>query len=116
MSTIDSGTPQVTPEEAVQRLEAGALLLDVREADEWRAGHAPGARHLPLGRLQEEHTTLPTDRPIVAVCRSGARSDRAAAALRGAGYDVVNLAGGMKAWAAAGQPVVTDDDAPGAVA
>jgi len=115
MSTTQNDTPQLTPAEAVERVEAGAVLLDVREDDEWHAGHAAAARHLPLGRLQGEHTSLPGDRPIVAVCRSGARSDRAATALRRAGYDAANLAGGMKAWAAAGQPVVSDDGGAGTV-
>ena len=115
MSTSEAGVPQITPTEAAERIGQGALLLDVREDDEWTAGHAPEARHLPLGRLEAEHGTLPKDRPIVAVCRVGGRSQRAAVALRGAGYDVANLAGGMQAWAAAGQPVVTDEGAAGQV-
>jgi rhodanese-related sulfurtransferase len=110
-----SATPEVTPDEAAARLAQGALLLDVREDDEWQAGHAPEAQHLPLGRLATEYDSLPKDRSIVAICRSGARSDRATAALRNAGYDVVNLAGGMRAWAAAGHAVVTEDGAPGQV-
>jgi rhodanese-related sulfurtransferase len=116
MSVVsEHGVPQVTPEEAAQRAEDGALLLDVRELDEWTAGHAPDAEHLPLSRLQAEHGSLPKDRPIVAVCRVGGRSEKAAVALRGAGYDVANLAGGMRAWAAAGRPVVTDGGATGTV-
>ena len=86
--------------------EEGALLLDVREPDEWSAGHAPEAVHVPL-------RTLPANRPergrrVVAVCRSGARSASATAALRQWGYDAVNLDGGMQAWEAAGLAVVTD--------
>ena len=95
--------------------DAGALILDVREDDEWAAGHAPGAAHIALGALPVRHTSVPLDRQVVAVCRGGGRSQRAAEALRNAGYDVVNLSGGMQAWAAAGHPVVTDDGAPGAV-
>jgi rhodanese-related sulfurtransferase len=107
---------QIPPVDAANRVEQnGAVLLDVREDDEWQAGHAPRAHHLPLGRLQAEHRTLPKDRPIIAVCRVGGRSESAAVALRGAGYDVVNLAGGMHAWAAAGLPVVTEDGSPGQV-
>ena len=115
MSTSENGILQVTPDEAAQRIEQGALLLDVREDDEWEAGHAPMAQHLPLGRLQAEHGDLPKDRPIVAVCRAGGRSERAAVALTGAGFDVVNLAGGMQAWAAAGQPVARGDGEVGTV-
>ena len=106
---------QIDPADAAQRAESGALLLDVREPDEWTAGHAPGAKHLPLGELGARVDELPKDRPIVAVCRVGGRSNKAAEALVNAGYDVVNLAGGMRAWDAAGQPVVTDDGTTGAV-
>lgn len=106
---------QITPQEAAQRIESGALLLDVREPDEWTAGHAPGAKHVPLGELGARVDELPKDRAIVAVCRVGGRSGKAAEALVNAGYDVVNLDGGMQAWDAAGQPVVTDDGSAGTV-
>lgn len=92
-----------------------ALVLDVREQEEWDAGHAPGATHMPLGTVLHRLGELPRDRRIVAVCRSGGRSERATVALRQRGYDVVNLAGGMQAWAAAGLPVETDDGQPGQV-
>jgi rhodanese-related sulfurtransferase len=110
-----SDVPEVTAADGAQRVESGALLLDVREPDEWQAGHAPGAQHIPLGELGARLEELPKDRPIVCICRVGGRSARATEALRGAGYDVVNLAGGMRAWAAAGQPVVTDDGSAGSV-
>ena len=105
--------PEVDATEAAHLVEAGALLLDVREPDEWEAGHAPEAAHVPLA-------TLPAQRPergrsIIAVCRTGARSARATQALIAWGYEAVNLAGGMQAWAASGLPVVTTDGAAGAV-
>lgn len=115
MSMSENGVPQVTPDEAVRRIEAGSYLLDVREDDEWQAGHAPDAHHLALGRVQAEHETLPKDTEIVVICRSGGRSEQAAVALRSAGHDAVNLSGGMRAWAAAGQTVVTDDGEVGTV-
>lgn len=110
-----SAVPEVDPA-AAQRLaeEQDALLLDVREDGEWAAGHAPGAVHLRLGLLAEQRPE--GGRRIVAVCRSGARSARATEVLNQWGYDAVNLAGGMQAWAAAGLPVVTDDGGPGSVA
>lgn len=107
--------PAVEVSEAVAQIDAGALLLDVREQNEWDAGHAPQARHLPLGRLQNEWTSLPRERRIVIVCRSGRRSATATAALLGAGIDAVNLTGGMQAWSAAGQAVVSDGPATPAV-
>jgi len=91
------------------------MLLDVREPDEWQAGHAPDAVHVPLAALAASLGELDKTRPIVAVCRVGGRSERAAAGLLQRGYDAVNLAGGMQAWDAAGMPVVTDAGDPGTV-
>jgi rhodanese-related sulfurtransferase len=86
----------------------GAWLLDVREDDEWAAGHAPGATHIPLGDLGTRATEVPRDTTIYVVCRSGGRSARATLALVGSGWDAVNVAGGMQDWAAAGRPMITD--------
>lgn len=108
--------PAVDVVEANRLAATGAFLLDVREDDEWAAGHAPAATHLPLGRLGDVATVVPAAAaPIVAICRSGNRSGRATEALLAAGYQVVNMAGGMQAWAAAGLPVVAAGDAPGTV-
>ena len=93
----------------------GAVLLDVREQSEWRAGHAPQARHLVLSQLQDHLGELPTDRPIVTVCRSGRRSAMAANTLTRHGYQATNLTGGMNAWATAGLPVSTNGGKPGQV-
>jgi hydroxyacylglutathione hydrolase len=108
--------PAVDPAEARRRLDAGAVLLDVREPDEWDAGHAREATWIPMGQLAARQAELPTDRPIVVVCRGGGRSARVAAALLGAGYDATNLAGGLQAWASAGLPLITDDGGTGTVA
>lgn len=86
----------------------GAWLLDVREHDEWQAGHAPQATHIPLGELGARTAELPVDQDIYVICRSGGRSARAAQALNGAGWQAVNVAGGMQHWAAAGRPMTTD--------
>ena len=91
------------------------VLLDVREADEWEAGHAPGAHWVPLGELESARFRIPINRRIVCVCRSGHRSAHATAELVQWGFDAVNMAGGMKAWAAQGLPVVRDDASPGQV-
>jgi rhodanese-related sulfurtransferase len=91
------------------------VLLDVREADEWDAGHAPGAKWIPLGELDRARTEIPINRRIVCVCRSGVRSARATEALTQMGFDAANMVGGMKAWAANGLPVVRDDGGDGAV-
>lgn len=93
----------------------GAVLLDVREQSEWQAGHAPQARHLVLGKLDDHLGELPTDRLIITVCRSGRRSAIAANLLTRHGYQATNLTGGMNAWAAADLPVTTNGGKPGRV-
>lgn len=105
----------ITAAEAQQALAQGAVLLDVREPDEWRAGHAHGARHIPLGQLPQRARELPLGRPVITVCRSGARSARAAEQLAGQGVAVSNLTGGMRAWQQAGLPVAGTGGRPGAV-
>jgi rhodanese-related sulfurtransferase len=96
-------------------VRSGALLVDVREDDEWVVGHAPQATHLPMSRLARGPVRLPSDRLVICVCHVGARSAAVAAALAGAGWNAANLAGGMEAWHAAGLPVVRDDGQPGSV-
>jgi len=99
------------PEVAAAGVPADAWLLDVREDDEWTAGHAPQARHIPLGELGARTAELPQDTEVYVICRSGFRSARAAQALNGAGWRAVNVAGGMHDWAAAGQPMVSESGA-----
>lgn len=106
----------VSAAEAAAIVDAGAVLLDVRESHEWRAGHAPKARHIPLSQLARRAAELPSGRPVVTVCRSGARSARAAALLAHDGREVSNLAGGMRAWARAGLPVVAGGGGSGRIA
>jgi DMSO/TMAO reductase YedYZ molybdopterin-dependent catalytic subunit/rhodanese-related sulfurtransferase/glyoxylase-like metal-dependent hydrolase (beta-lactamase superfamily II) len=101
-------TPQVSARSAYSLLEAGATLLDVREADEWEAGHAAEAILMPMGEVRARRDELPTEGRIVVVCRSGGRSAAITDALRVNGYDAVNLTGGMCAWAAAGLPMVIE--------
>ena len=109
-------TPEVNAAEAAALIDEGAFLLDVREPEEWLAGRAPAATHIPLGDLAAQLDDLPKDRKIVIVCRSGGRSGVATDALVQRGYDAVNLGGGMQAWAETGRAVVTDGDAEGYVA
>jgi rhodanese-related sulfurtransferase len=108
--------PEIEADDADAAVAAGALLLDVREPDEWVEGHAPAAVHVPMREVQDRLAELPKDRLVVAICRSGARSRAVAALLLTEGYDVVNTVGGMQAWQAFGLDVVTDNGAPGVVA
>jgi rhodanese-related sulfurtransferase len=106
--------PTVTPEEARTAVAAGALLLDVREQEEWELAHVPGAVLIPLSELRGRWDELPFDgSDVVVMCRSGARSGQVVAAVAGepgaSGYR--NLDGGILAWHAAGLPL----EPPGAV-
>jgi rhodanese-related sulfurtransferase len=91
-----------------------AVVLDVREADEWVTGHIDGARHIPMGELPQRFAEVgdladaAAAGEVVVVCRSGGRSARVVAWLTQNGVDAVNLAGGMGAWAAAGRPMMSE--------
>jgi molybdopterin/thiamine biosynthesis adenylyltransferase/rhodanese-related sulfurtransferase len=99
---------EVTAEEAQQAAQKGALLVDVREADEWAQGHAPGALHIPRGFLEIriEESAKDKDAKVVLYCAGGTRSAFAARSLQELGYtDVVSLTGGFGRWKEAGLPV-----------
>jgi rhodanese-related sulfurtransferase len=110
-SQVLSQIPRVTVSDVAEE----AIILDVREPDEWAAGHAPGAIHIPLGdlpaRLAELSDAGAGAGTVAVTCRGGGRSSRAVAWLTQQGYDVANLDGGMKAWQSAGRPMVADGDA-----
>ncbi|MFN8035097.1 MAG: rhodanese-like domain-containing protein [Acidimicrobiia bacterium] len=108
--------PAVDAAEGHRRADGGALLLDVREQEEWEDGHAEGAVWIPMRLLSERAAELPGDREIVVICRSGHRSATVTSALIQGGFRAVNLAGGSLAWVAAGLPFVRDDGSPGSVA
>ena len=103
------------PAEANEHL-SDYFLLDVREPQEWRVGHIAEAVHIPMGQLNARIDELPRDRAIVAVCRSGNRSQVVTNALNRAGFTAHNLEGGMYAWSHAGLPIVDDDGNEGGVA
>lgn len=99
--------PQQDPRQVKERLEGRnkPLIVDVRQADEYRQGHIPGSRLIPLGELNRRMHELPMNREILCVCRSGSRSSRAVRQLLTGGYQVANLRGGMLAWQREGFPV-----------
>jgi rhodanese-related sulfurtransferase len=99
---------EVSVAEAAALRDAGAVVLDVREPDEWAAGHIAGATLIPLGSLEIRLGELPSDRDIVVVCRSGNRSARGRDILRANGLErSTSMAGGMNDWVSAGLPVET---------
>lgn len=98
---------EIAPVEAQRRqTEQAAIIVDVREKDEWRGGHIPGSRHIPLGDLQQRAQEILSAPDVIFVCRSGNRSATAAKTFEGAGHpSVSSLAGGIGAWQRAGLPV-----------
>ncbi|MDF2923870.1 MAG: rhodanese protein [Paenibacillaceae bacterium] len=91
---------EVMPREVAGKLKKGEPLhiIDVREAYEWRSGHIPGAKHIPLAELPERLRELSPKQENILVCMSGGRSTRACEYLSQLGYKVVNMKGGMSAW------------------
>lgn len=99
---------EVSVAQAATMRDEGAFVLDVREPSEWEAGHIPDATLIPLGQLSSRVSEVPTDQPVVIICRSGNRSAQARDLLRNAGYtNVTSVAGGMNNWQSQGLPTVT---------
>ncbi|MFI5778518.1 rhodanese-like domain-containing protein [Nocardia sp. NPDC051570] len=89
---------------------APALLLDVREDDEWRLGHAPGALHIPMTDVPARVDELDYDREIYVICRQGGRSMQVVQYLTHVGFDAFNVVGGMVAWQKSGRPLTAEGD------
>lgn len=99
---------EVSVSKATSLRDQGAFILDVREPEEWNAGHIPDATLIPLGELASRIDELPRDQQIVVVCRSGNRSATGRDILLDAGFqEVTSMAGGMNDWTSQGLPTVT---------
>lgn len=96
----------------VPETSADAVLLDVREDDEWALGHAPGAVHIPLADVPARLDDIDIDAEVYVVCRQGGRSLGAVGYLNRIGYDAIQVDGGMVAWQKRGLPLVSDGDEP----
>jgi rhodanese-related sulfurtransferase len=104
---VNSPIPAIT----VDQLPTDALILDVREDDEWAAGHIDGAVHVPMNLVPNRVSYQPEmlgDGTVYVMCKMGGRSAQVAAWLIGNGIDAVNIAGGMHAWADSGRPMSSD--------
>ena len=110
MARFTTADADVAPERVAELLARGEIeLIDVREPYEHAAGRIAGARHIELERLAANADALPRDRTLVFMCRVGARSGLAASAFRSAGWDALNMAGGIAAWHARGLPLEPED-------
>jgi rhodanese-related sulfurtransferase len=104
--------PYEVPAVGLEQVPENAALLDVREDDEWAAGHAPQAVHVPMAQVPARLDDLPSGDLLYVICRSGGRSARVAAFLNANGWDAVNVEAGMLGWQAAGRPLVCDHGEP----
>lgn len=99
---------EISVAQAVAKRDAGSLVLDVRQPEEWEEYHVPGSTLIPLGELEGRVGEVPRDREVVVVCRSGNRSKRGRDLLLEAGYtDVTSMTGGLETWRAEGHPIAT---------
>lgn len=105
---------QQVPQVPAAEVPDDVVLLDVREDDEWDAGHAPVAVHVPMNQVPARLAEVPDADPVHVICRSGARSAQVTAYLNANGRRAVNVDGGMQGWAAAGRGMVaaTEGAAP----
>ncbi len=111
-------TSQQLPTITIAELPSDAFILDVREDEEWAAGHAETAVHVPMNSVPNRVSYEPEvlgEGTIYVMCKMGGRSAQVTAWLLQNGRDAVNIAGGMHAWADAGRPVVSDTGAAGFV-
>ncbi len=104
--------PHQIPTVSARDLPDDAVVLDVREDEEWAAGHIDGATHIAMGDVPAHLDDVPDGEPLYVVCRSGGRSMRVAAWLNRNGFDAVNVGGGMGEWEAAGRPMVSETGEP----
>lgn len=105
---------EISVEALAPEWKAGAVILDVREPDEYEAVHIPGAELMPMGNVVAEQQQIPRDRTVYVVCAVGGRSMQVAEYLSSLGVDARNVAGGTQAWLRAGLPVVAGEE-PGTV-
>lgn len=105
--------PEVAINDLPTSFGPAVVLLDVREDDEWRRGHAPGAQHIPMGDVPARMAEIDADAELFVICLAGGRSQRVAQYLARNGYEAANITGGMLAWARSGRPVVTEEGGVG---
>ena len=104
-----SSVPEIDLSELERLLTTGAVLVDVREDDEYADGHVASALHIALSTVPDRVSEIPASGPVYVICALGGRSARAAEFLRGQGIDAINVAGGTNGWVDSGRAVVVGD-------
>ena len=102
--------PEIDIDEFARRREQGAPVIDVRELDEYQEAHVPGATLIPLATVPDRLGDVPAERDVLVICKSGARSMRAAEFLAANGISATNVAGGTMAWIDSGRPIAEGDE------
>jgi rhodanese-related sulfurtransferase len=100
---------ELDPTRAGALIDAGAMLIDVRQPYEFDAGHLAGSANIEMNELSPRAGEIPKDHPVLFICRTGNRSGMATDAFRAAGWNAHNLAGGLEAWVANGRSLEPDD-------
>jgi hydroxyacylglutathione hydrolase len=101
---------EIQPQEAQQLIEGGtAVVVDVRDQDEYDAGHIAGAKHVRFDELSEAGAGVAKGNKVLFYCKSGDRSATAAGAFAGSGFEAYSVSGGLEAWAEAGLPLEPED-------
>ena len=102
---------EITPEKAYEEILSGrAIGIDVREADEWVAGHSPLVSWNPKSAF--DINAMPKQGAVILICRSGNRSGQVAEAFSDHNSQIFNMVGGMKAWHASGLPMESENGNP----
>lgn len=99
--------PEVDVDEVARGRDDDVPLIDVRQPEEYDAGHVPGARLIPLSEVGLRLAEVPATGPVQVICASGNRSEKAVQFFRQRGIDAYNVTGGTKAWVEAGHPTVS---------
>lgn len=105
MNMASPPAPEVSTKELAAAISAGGTVIDVREPQEYAAGHVPQARLIPLGEVLERYGEIDGQGPVYVICAVGGRSMAAAGALRQLGFDAISVAGGTNLWAEEGRPI-----------
>jgi rhodanese-related sulfurtransferase len=100
---------EIDVDELAERIAAGGRVIDVREPDEYRDGHVPGAQLIPLATVPDHVDDFRREPPVAVICAGGGRSGRAVEFVHAHGIDAVNVAGGTKAWIASGRATIAGD-------